>query len=385
VTALTISTRSRSILRSALSSLLVGALAAPGAALAVRPAGALEAAGSTPAGTTPAGTTPVTGARVAGRSRSCQVRLETTSEEPGAGEASTLTGVLTCEEPEPATGQTISIYEHERGTPGASVIGSATTEAGGAFHFTTEALESDSSFYAVAEDGARSERISLRVLSRVTITGSPEGGPLASAGGHAAASSRPGRTVTFTGTVAPAEVGARVALQRQGTGDEGSWHTIARGHVGAEGEYSITHTFGIPGTVNVRVLVRVHGHLPAISQTLSYTVAHGLGAQQADSSRRPTLTASVSAASVQEGEPVTFSGTLTPSHPGQLVYLERQDPNPLRFHVVGSAPVAEDGSFSIEQSLTGVGTQVFRLAVHAAPASRALASGALSVLVTAAP
>jgi hypothetical protein len=312
------------------------------------------------------------------------VRLEAASEEAGAGEAATLSGMLTCEEPEPATGQTISIYEHERGTPGSSVIGSATTEANGAFHFTTEALESDSSFYAVAEDGARSERVSLRVLSRVTIGGSPEGGPLSSAGGHAAASTRSGRTVTFTGTVAPAEVGAGVALQRQGTGDEGSWHTIARGHVGAEGEYSITHTFGIPGTVNVRVLVRVHGHLPAISQTLSYTVAHGLGAQQADS-RRPALTASVSAASVQEGEPVTFSGTLTPSHPGQLVYVERQDPNPLRFHVVGSAPVAEDGSFSIEQTLTGVGTQVFRLTVHAAPGSRPVASAALSVLVTAAP
>jgi hypothetical protein len=357
-----------------LTSLLAGALLAPGAALAVRPTGAQSAVRTTFA----------VGARAAQRSHACQLQLETASGEVGAGEAATVTGTLTCEDPEQAAAQTVSIYQHERGTPGSSAIGSATTEASGAFHFTTEALESDSSFYATAEDGARSGRVSLRVLSRATISGSPEGGPLSSVGGHAAANTRSGRTVTFTGTVAPAEVGAGVVLQRQGSVDEGNWHTIARGQVGAEGKYSITHTFGVAGTVNVRVLVRVHGHLPAISPTLSYTIARGPHALQADG-KRPSLTAGVSVTSVQAGEPVTFTGTLTPSQPGQLVYLERQDPNPLRFHVVGSASIAEDGSFSIEQPLTGAGTQVFRLAVHATPGSRPLASGPLAVIVTAAP
>jgi hypothetical protein len=367
--------RSRSQrLGAALTSLLAGALLAPGTALAMRPTGAH---GGAP-------TASAAGARAAQHDRSCQLQLEIASGEVGAGEAATLTGTLTCEDPEQASAQTVSIYQHVRGTPGASAIGSVTTEAGGAFHFTTEALESDSSFYATAEGSARSGRVSLRVLSRVTISGSPEGGPLSSVGGHAAANTRSGRTVTFTGTIAPAEVGAGVVLQRQGSGDEGDWRTIARGQVGAEGRYSITHTFGIPGTINVRVLARVHGHLPTISPTLSYTIQRGPDAQQS-ASKRPSLKASASATSVQEGETVTFTGTLTPSQPGQLVYLERQDPNPLRFHVVGSASIAENGSFSIEQPLTGASTQVFRLAVRAAAGSRALASGPLSVLVTAAP
>jgi hypothetical protein len=262
-------------LGAALASLLAGALLAPGTALAVRPAGARGTVRTTLAG----------GARVAKRSRSCQLQLEAASGEVGAGEVATLTGTLTCEDLEQALEQTVSIYQHERSTPGSSAIGTVTLEASGAFHFTTEALESDSSFYAIAEDGARSARVSVRVSSHVTVSGSPEGGPLSGVGGHTAANTRTGRTVTFTGTVAPAEVGARVELQRQGPGGEGDWYAIARGQVGAEGKYSITHTFGIPGTVNVRVLVRVHHHLPAISQTLSYSIASAPHAQQADGKR----------------------------------------------------------------------------------------------------
>jgi hypothetical protein len=353
-----------------LAALLVGALLAPGAALAVLPTGAH----STLAG----------GARVALRSRACQLQLESASGEVGAGEAATLTGTLTCEDSEQVTEQTISLYQHQRGTPGASAIASITPEASGAFHFTTEALERDSSFYALAEDGARSTRISVAVTSRVTISGSPEGGPLSSVGARATASTRAGRTVTFSGTVTPAEVGAKVVLQRQGTNNEGDWHNLAVGQVGAEGKYSITHTFGIPGTIDVRIVAHVHGHLPTISQTLSYAIARGPHAQQAQS-KRPTLTAAVSSAAVQSGDVATFTGTLAPAVPGQLVYLERQDPNPLLFHVVASAPLAADGSFSIEQVLTGLGTQVFRIGVRAGTAMRGVASGPLPVLVTAAP
>jgi hypothetical protein len=349
---------------------LVPALLVPAAALAVRAAG-------TPGAAVARLGEGEGGVQGGGRGAACQLQIELASARLHAGEAATIVGTLTCDGVQ-ASEQTVSIYDHQRGTPGSSVIGTVTPEAGGAFHFTTEALEADRSFYARAEGAARSARVSVQVTPLVTIVGSAEGPQLASVGGHAA-SDRAGRTVTFTGTVTPAEAGARVQLEREGA-NEGNWHVLAVGHVGAEGSYSITHTFGIPGSVEVRVVAHVHGHPPAISETLSYSIARGAHAPQADG-KRPTLTATVSAASVVEGETVKFTGTLTPAA-GQVVDLELEGADGLGFHLLASTTVGSEGSFSIEQTLTTVGTHVFRLAVRPRAGLQAVTSQPLQVQVT---
>lgn len=65
--------------------------------------------------------------------------------------------------------------------------------------------------------------------------------------------SQVGRSVTFSGTVAPSKVGHAIELQRRGV--DGRWHTVEVSRVHTGSTYSLAHRFGTPGTKQVRVLV----------------------------------------------------------------------------------------------------------------------------------
>ena len=400
----------------------------------------------------------------AGRKGSCQIAVEAAPTRVTAGQTATLSGSLSCPSTTEAGEQTIAIFEHTAGTPGFDEVATATPEAGGAFHYTTEALQTNSVFYARTEDGPRSRPMPVRVVPLVTISGPPAGTQLSIGGQRGAASARPDNTVTFTGTVDPDEAGATVVLQREGINIEENWQRIATGEVGAEGSYTITHTFGVAGTANVRVVVHPHGLLPGASETLSLQVmrhqnprltvqasaapltdgqaltlsgtAAGSGPQaltllartrggafapvattstESDGSYafaslspaadtwyevtgthahstilfegvRPKLSATVSPASVNSGDPVvTFTGTVDPIRAGAVVNLERQDSDGLGFQMVQAATVGPGGSFSIEHVVSGHGTQTFRIVLAGGAGMQAASSGLLDVQVTHAP
>jgi hypothetical protein len=60
------------------------------------------------------------------------------------------------------------------------------------------------------------------------------------------------------------------------------------------------------------------------------------------------LTLAASASSVETGQPVTFSGSVSPRHAGERVLLERQtSQNGNSWHHIGNARVEENGTFSI--------------------------------------
>lgn len=399
---------------------------------------------------------PASGETRAGREGACSIEIEVAPSQLTAGESATVAGTVACASPSQTSEQTIAIYQHSAGTPGASLVGTATPEASGAFRFTTEALEADSSFYARSQDG-RSARSSVEVAPLVTISGPPADTQLSIVPRRSAAGAGASSTLTFTGTVGPDEAGARVVLQRGST-------NVATGEVGADGEYSITHTFGIPGTVDVHVLVRAHGRLLAgVSESLTYQIARpqdpqltvqasacplvygqsltlsGVAAGQGHEPLtllasagggaftpvatttsegdgryafapqspltdtwyrvtgpharsaillegvKPLLTAQASSASVPSGEPATFTGTIAPARAGQVVELERQDPDGLGFHVVAVATAGPGGSFSMQRTLSGAGTQTFRIAVPGAAGMQATASEPLEVDVIPAP
>ncbi len=84
----------------------------------------------------------------------------------------------------------------------------------------------------------------------MTLAGPPEGSQLLTGKGN---------RVTFTGTVNPADAGARVVLQRQNALTGNEWHRIDRASWEAGGSFTITHTFRVPGDANLRVLVRSQG------------------------------------------------------------------------------------------------------------------------------
>jgi len=401
----------------------------------------------------------------AGRRRSaagaCEPSLSIASARLVAGESATLIGALSCPVAGEAAEQAITIDQHVAGTPGFSVIGTATTEADGAFQLTTAALEANSVFYASSR-GVRSNRLAVKVAPAVTIGGPPPTTQLSRAARHANASGEEGDTVTFAGNVGPVPAGTRVTLERESASGE-DWHRIGLGEVQPDGSYSIPHAFSVAGAATVRVVVHARGQLATASEPLTYEVAprqnprltiaasarplqygHALtisgvaagGANEpitlfartrggafapiasvsadaeggyefpaqtppASTSYRvrgvhatsatifagvaPQLTAAVSSSTIDAGQTLTFSGTLTPGHAGQPVLLERQNPFGLGYHVLATTTLDEASSFSIERKAFGSGKQVFRIEIPGAAEMQATASQPFTVQVEPAP
>ncbi|MGO9321407.1 MAG: hypothetical protein ACLQBY_11490 [Solirubrobacteraceae bacterium] len=320
------------------------------------------------------------GERRAERRDRCHVEATVAPGRLTAGESATVVGSLTCAIPADAAEQTVTIYQRATGTPGISAVGTTTTGASGAFRFTTGAVEADSAFYASSQ-GARSRRSEVRVTPLVTISGPAESTQLAAVSRRSDAGS-PANTLTFAGTVSPDDVGGRVVLQRESATVSENWRRIGLGEVGADGKYSISHTFSKAGTATVRVVVRVPGLLAAASEPLTYVIAPRQGAAPLLEAVKPLLTAEVSSTGVQTGQPLTFSGTIAPAHTGQVVYLERQNPSGIGFHAVDIGAVSAAGTYSIEHTVSGAGTQVFRIKIPGGPGDEAVASELFKIQVT---
>ncbi len=217
-----------------------------------------------------------------------------------AGEPVVVFGRLRCADQGRAAGREVRLFHHLFGQgDGFSYVQSVTTDAHG-FYLIERAdgvVESNRLWY-VRSLGARSATEGVHVAATVTLSG-PTDGQLFT--GYA-------NRVTFTGTVAPADIGARAILQRQDSATGGQWHTIGRGVVtpgptaGAPGVFTIPHAFKLPGDANVRVLVRSQRrNVPSASNVLSYAISQ---------TQNPKLTIQASSDPIAFGESVTISGKL---------------------------------------------------------------------------
>jgi hypothetical protein len=105
------------------------------------------------------------------------------------------------------------------------------------------------------------------------------------------------------------------------------------------------------------------------------------------------LTAAASASSAQVGQPVTFSGTVTPWRVGHVVYLQAQDASGLGFHVIQVAtvePPATPGgpaTFSIPHAFYNAarGPRKVRVKVPGDPEDQGSASQVFEIALTPAP
>ena len=101
------------------------------------------------------------------------------------------------------------------------------------------------------------------------------------------------------------------------------------------------------------------------------------------------LTAGVSAGTVQAGQTLTFSGTVTPFREGHVVYLERQNANGGGFHVVDLGTLTPgpggSGTYSITHVFFGMGKQMLRIKVPGDPANEGVASAPFTIEVTPSP
>lgn len=248
------------------------------------------------------------------RSGVCHIGINIAPHLIEAGESALIFGRLRCRGS--LAGRTVRLVQHPAGGE-LTLARSTKTDARGFYEFVSGGIEYNTAFF-VRSQGATSVTKAIGVLAHVMLAGPPEGSQLFTGVAN---------KVTFTGTVNPNDVGARVVLQRQNanTGDE--WHRIAAGQVLPGGIYSITHTFVIPGDAAIRVLVHSQRrNVASPSQVLTYEIS------QAQS---PQLTINASADPITFAQPVTISGTVAGAPKAAVTLLA---------HTAGQptfAPVAE--------------------------------------------
>jgi hypothetical protein len=403
----------------------------------------------------------------------CRVNINVAPRQITAGDPVTIFGRLACRRHHGEAGRVVKLFHHLPGSFGYGYVQSTTTDAAGFYEFTRAdgVVDSNRSWVVLAR-GVHSAAKRIRVAAQVTLSGPPEGTQLLTG--------RP-NAVTFTGTVNPADAGARVILQRQNAATGSEWRRIDRGFVQGNGTFSIEHTFIVPGDANIRVLVRSQGrNIPSASNVLEYeisqaqnpaltinasadpilfgqsvsitgTLAGGASqpvellartrrqdrfapiamvttdasgnytfpaqspvnstfyeVQAGDPSCTPNhphirvctaarlsavlyegvrdvLSAAVSATTVQAGSQLTFSGAVAPSHPGHIIYLQRQNADGSGFHVVQVTLVNSDSTYSIVHRVYDPGTKVFRVYIPGGPENQGAASAPFTIQVTPAP
>ena len=229
----------------------------------------------------------------------CRVHLEVPRAPITAGESVTLFGSLKCPH-EAAAGRQVAVYQRAANRPGFVLVGTVMTEGNGAFSLTPASFTVNTVFYALSA-GAKSAHRTVKVAPLVTPTPPTpvDGTQLVTGGGRA--SSRASNRVTFAGKVSPAAAGAAVVLQRENASASEEWNRIDVGSVSGNGEYSITHTFVVPGEANIRVVVHPRNRLnvSGASTPVSYEISQA---------QNPALTIESTVDPVLYGHQVTIKG-----------------------------------------------------------------------------
>jgi hypothetical protein len=224
----------------------------------------------------------------------CHVSINLAPKVIVANDPITIWGRLSCRRPPGAADRAVKLFQHLRGTPGLTYVQSVTTDANGFYEIEKAGGDvTTNRFFVVRSHRAQSARREVLVEAEVNLSGPAEGTRLYTG---------PANAVTFTGTVDPADAGARVILQRQNalTGDE--WHAIDRGVAQSDGTFSITHTFRYPGDADIRVLVRSGPiNIPSRSNVLTSEISRA---------QNPALTIDSSADPIIFGQSMTITGTL---------------------------------------------------------------------------
>jgi hypothetical protein len=413
--------------------------------------------------------------RRSGTGRPCHIKLEVPNGPITSGESATIIGTLTCPANEVAAGRQVLLYQHAANRGAFALVGNATSEATkepnvAAFAINPPVFEVNSVFFATSQ-GAKSAHRAIKVAPVVTPTPPtpPDGAQLFTGGGRL---SRVQNTVTFTGKVSPLDRGAIVGLQRENATANEEWHRIAPvGTVNVNGEYSITHTFGVPGDASIRIVIHPRNRLnvAGASTPASYEISqaqnplftiestadpliwgHSVGIKGVVKGAAPktpltllsrvkggsfapvatgetgeggayeftqtplrntlyrvtdatassavlfegvkySLTVSSPPSSVAETQPVAFSGTVLPALARHVIYLERQNPSHIGWHVidigtVGSpASPAEAAPFSIVHAFNAAGPELLRVKIPGDPGNQGVASAPFELSVAQSP
>jgi hypothetical protein len=168
-----------------------------------------------------------------------------------------------------------------------------------------------------------------------------------------------GDPVTITGTL---QNGAAQNVVLMGKTIGGSFGTLAQVTTDGSGNYTFTQT------PEHSMIYQVHA-----GNTSSAQLFEGV---------KDSITAQVSATTVEAGQPVTFSGVVAPDKTGHVIYLQRQNASGNGFHNVQRSVVGANSSYSITRRLFVPGTKVFRVFIPGGPANQGAASQPFTITVT---
>ncbi len=173
-----------------------------------------------------------------------------------------------------------------------------------------------------------------------------------------------GQSVTITGVAAGVDDAPITLLERtRGHG----FTVLSKGATDAGGAYTFTES---------------------PQQTTFYRVIDATAAStELFEGFQPALTAALSPSTEQAGkllaptgEQVSFSGTIVPAHPGQVVYLEREQLSGVGFQVIAAGTVGIDSSYSISYVFSRPGTWIVRIRVPGNAEAEGAASEPFTIL-----
>jgi hypothetical protein len=125
-----------------------------------------------------------------------------------------------------------------------------------------------------------------------------------------------------------------------------------------------------------------------LQNTAYKVVASGTGSVRARNSAalfegvKFLLTGAPSATTVAQGQPLVFSGTVSPTVAGHPVYLQIQDPSGVAFHVVQVGSVGPTGTYSITYVPFVKGTRKYRVRVPGDLNHQSAGSATFSITTT---
>jgi hypothetical protein len=279
-----------------------------------------------------------------GHQHGCRLTLAFKETVITKGDAAVAAGQLSCAGEGKVPSQTVTLFERPAGSSTYTEAASGATEGEtGAYSIEVKNLEHNAVFYAIA-DGARSAHRQEKVFAEVTLEGPPEGTVFT--GRH--------NQVKFTGTVSPEDENAIVVLQRQNAIRGEEWHRIGQSvRVQRGGTFEITHTFGVPGPANIRVVVRSPAphslalNAPSPSNIRTYEIV-----QQ----QRPELLIESSADPISFGQQISIKGTAQNVAKGTAVRLLARSAHQRAFAPVAQTEVKEAGAYEFEGVTPLVGT-----------------------------
>jgi hypothetical protein len=274
----------------------------------------------------------------------CRVSIEVAPPAITAGDPVVVFGRLLCAGGGEA-GQTVRLYHHLVGLPGFTYVQRTKTDANGFYELArADGVVETNRAWFVRSHGAQSASKRIRVAAQIGLNGPAEGSQLLTG---------PANKVTFTGTVSPADVGARVILQRQDALTGGEWRRIDSGFVQPGGNsqpggsFTIVHTFRFPGDANIRVLVRSQRrNIPSTSSPLAYVISQA---------QNPSLSIVASTDPILFGQSVTISGTLSVGSGERPVTLLARTRGQ-RFAPVAQAMTNAGGEYSFPAQAPGNST-----------------------------